>query len=171
MNVEQRKCTVSGAVCAGGNNDDALQFLTFDVHQRPSTLRHISPRSSTDKISRIWVVKFFMSPDINSLFLSVSGRWDNMFVPDWHSFILCIRVMRSMRSMRMKRRIRMVRMMRMIDEDDDDGEDDEDEGEDDEWQRVCSDLTLFHAAQRVEDQIALAGHSPLLANNFFFFSE
>ena len=75
MNVEQRKCTVSGAVCAGGNNnDDALQFLTFDVHQRPSTLRHISPRSSTDKISRIWVVKFFMSPDINSLFLSVSAR-------------------------------------------------------------------------------------------------
>ena len=42
------------------------------------------------------------------------------------------------------------------DEDSEDSKDKEDgEGEDDEWQHVCSDLTLFHTAQRVEDQIAL----------------
>ena len=51
-------------------------------------------------------------------------------------------------------------------EDSEDSKDKEDgECEDDEWQHVCSDLTLFHTAQRVEDQIALAGHSLLLANN------
>ena len=54
------------------------------------------------------------------------------------------------------------------DDDDDEGadDDDDDEGADDERQHVCSDLTLFHAAQRVEDQIALAGHLLIIRNHF-----
>ena len=54
------------------------------------------------------------------------------------------------------------------DDDDDEGadDDDDDEGADDERQHVCSDLTLFHAAQRVEDQIALAGHLLIIQNYY-----
>ena len=43
------------------------------------------------------------------------------------------------------------------DDDDDDDEDDDDDGKGDGWQHVCSSVTLFHAAQRAEDQIAQAG--------------
>ena len=55
------------------------------------------------------------------------------------------------------------------DEDDEDADDDDDdEGADDERQHVCSDLTLFHAAQRVEDQIALTGHLLIIQNYYHY---
>ena len=55
-----------------------------------------------------------------------------------------------------------------VSKDDDDEDDDDDEGADDERQHVCSDLTLFHAAQRVEDQIALTGHLLIIQNYYHY---
>ena len=116
---------------------------------------HISTRSSLYEISRIAFLKFLCRrTSTHYFFWSVAGN--NMFVPNWHSFILCIRV-----------RMRSGGEEVEGDEDSEDSKDKEDgEGEDDEWQHVCSDLTLFHAAQRVEDQIALAGHLLIIQNYY-----
>ena len=54
--------------------------------------------------------------------------------------------------------------------DEDDGDDDDDDdGNGDGWQHVCSGVTLFHAAQRAEDQIAQAGHLIIIRGKLFMF--